>query len=183
LILADAELIDDLRLLEPPEPFRINPWLLAAIVAVLLLIWLFIRYLRATRGARAQAHAAQQAYTDALEDLERLFALVDREESRPYAIESSTIIRRYIETRFELSAPRRSTEEFLVEAQQSPKLPPAHQASLREYLRICDLLKFARTLANRTELTQLHEAAVSFVKETRRAPAPSTTAAGHGGAA
>jgi hypothetical protein len=183
MTLADAELIDDLRLLEPPEPFRINPWMLAAAVGVLLLLWFFIRYLRATRGARAQAHAAQQAYTDALEDLERLFALVDREESRPYAIKSSAIIRRYIETRFELSAPRRSTEEFLVEAQQSPKLPPAHQESLREYLRICDLLKFARTLANRSELTQLHEAAVHFVKETRHAPVPATQAASHGATA
>jgi hypothetical protein len=178
MTLADAELIDDLRLLEPPEPFRLNPWALAAAIGGLLLLWLFIRYLRATRGARAQAAAAAQAYTDALAELERLFALVDREESRPYAIESSAIIRRYIETRFELSAPRRSTEEFLAEAQQSPKLPPAHQASLREYLRICDLLKFARTLANRTELTQLHEAAVHFVKETRHAPAPSTVARG-----
>ena len=182
MTLAEAELIDDLRLLEPPEPFRIDPWMLAAAVGVLLLLWLFVRYLRATGGARAQARAADQAYTDALEDLERLFALVDREESRPYAIKSSAIIRRYIETRFELSAPRRSTEEFLEEAQQSPKLPPAHQTSLREYLRICDLLKFARTLANRTELVQLHEAAVRFVKETRHAPAPSTPRVAHGGA-
>lgn len=183
MILADAELIDDLRLLEPPEPFRINPWLFAAVVAVLLGLWLLRRYLRATRGARTHARAVEQAYTDALADLERLFALVDRAESRPYAIESSTIIRRYIETRFDLSAPRRSTEEFLVEAQQSPKLSPAHQDSLGEYLRICDLLKFARTLANRLELTRLHEAAVSFVKETHRAPAASAPAVGQGGPA
>ena len=170
MILADAGLVDDLRLLEPPEPFRVNPWLLAAIAAGLLFVWLARRYLRATRTARAQARASQQAYADALEELQRLFALVDREESRPYAIESSTIIRRYMETRFELSAPRRSTEEFLTEAQQSPNLSPAQQALLREFLRICDLLKFARTLANRLELTRLHEAAVGFVKETRRAP-------------
>jgi hypothetical protein len=181
MILADAGLVDDLRLLEPPEPFRIDPWLLAGAVGVLLLLWLVVRYLRATRGARAQARAVQQAYSDALEDLNRLFSLVDREESRPYAIESSAIIRRYIETRFELSAPRRSTEEFLVEAQQSPRLSLAHQTSLREFLRICDLLKFARTLASRSELTQLHEAAVRFVKDTRHAPAPTTPAAGREG--
>jgi hypothetical protein len=182
LILADAELIDDLRLLEPPEPFRINPWLLVGAVAVLLGLWLFRRYLRATRDSRAQTRAVQQAYADALADLERLFALVDREESRPYAIESSTIIRRYIETRFDLDAPRQSTEEFLVEAQQSPKLSPAHQASLGEFLRICDLLKFARTLANRLELTRLHGAAVAFVRETHRASELSAPAAGPGGA-
>ena len=176
MTLAQTELIDDLRLLEPPEPFRINPWIVATVIGVLLLAWLLLRYFRATQNARLQARASQQAYDDALEDLKRLFALVDREESRPYAIESSAIIRRYIETRFELSAPRRSTEEFLIEAQQSPKLPAAYQASLRQYLRICDLLKFARTLADRTELTQLHEAAVHFVKETRLVPASSASA-------
>src|SRR5688572_26479462 len=181
MILAQGELIDDLRLLEPPVPFRIDWWLVAAIGGGLLLLWLIVRHFRKTRGARAQARAAKQAYRDALEELKRLFALVDREESRPYAIESSAIIRRYIEARFELSAPRRSTEEFLVEVQQSPKLTPAHQASLREYLRICDLLKFARTLANRTELTQLHEAAIAFVKETRHVPAPSGPAEENGG--
>ena len=109
----------------------------------------------------------QQAHEDALAELERLFALIDREESRPYAMESSAIIRRYVEARFELSAPRRSTEEFLSEAQSSPKLQTAHQALLGEFLRICDLLKFARTFADRSELTGLHEAAVRFVKETR----------------
>jgi hypothetical protein len=162
-----AELIDDLRLLEPPEPFRVELWQIAAAIVVLLGIWWFVRMRRRTAAVRMQARAMQQAHNDALADLERLFALIDREESRPYAMESSAIIRRYIETRFELSAPRRSTEEFLAEAQSSPKLQPAHQASLGEFLRICDLLKFARTLANRSELTGLHEAAVRFVKETR----------------
>ena len=103
-----------------------------------------------------------------------LFALIEREESRPYATESSAIIRRYIETRFALSAPRRSTEEFLAEAQQSPKLDPQHRALLGDFLRICDLLKFARTFANRAELKELHEAAVRFVKETRQDAAPTT---------
>ncbi len=164
------QLIDDLRLLEPPEPFRINPWLVVAVLALLVFVWWFRRWRLSTRGARLQARAAHQAYDDALADLERLFALVDREESRPYAMESSTIIRRYIETRFELSAPRRSTEEFLIEAQQSPRLEAPHKALLSDFLRICDLLKFARTIADRSELKNLHEAAVRFVKETRHSP-------------
>ena len=168
------QLIDDLRLLEPPEPFRLNPWIVAAVLAVLVFLWWFRRWRKTTHGARSQAQAIRQAHDDALAELERLFALIEREESRPYATESSAIIRRYIETRFALSAPRRSTEEFLAEAQQSPKLEPQHRALLGDFLRICDLLKFARTFANRAELKELHEAAVRFVKETRQDAAPTT---------
>ena len=168
------QLIDDLRLLEPPEPFRLNPWIVAAVLAVLVFLWWFRRWRKTTHGARSQAQAIRQAHDDALAELERLFALIEREESRPYATESSAIIRRYIETRFALSAPRRSTEEFLAEAQQSPKLDPQHRALLGDFLRICDLLKFARTFANRAELKELHEAAVRFVKETRQDAAPTT---------
>ena len=168
------QLIDDLRLLEPPEPFRLNPWIVAAVLMVLVFLWWFRRWRKTTHGARSQAQAIRQAHDDALAELERLFALIEREESRPYAIESSAIIRRYIEVRFDLAAPKRSTEEFLAEAQHSPKLGPDHQTLLGDFLGYCDLLKFARTFANRTELKELHEAAVRFVKETRQTAAPAT---------
>jgi len=165
-----TQLIDDLRLLEPPEPFRLNPWMVGAVLLGLLLLWWVIRRSRATQHAREQKSAMQKAQEDALAELERLFALIDREESRPYAQESSGIIRRYIESRFDLNAPRQSTEEFLEDVQHSPRLVPNHQKLLAEFLRVCDLLKFARTLANRDELAGLHEAAVNFVKETRFVP-------------
>ena len=169
------QLIDDLRLLEQPEPFRINPWLAAAVIAGLLLLWWVARWRRATRGAREQKSAMEKAQEDALAALEKLFALIDREESRPYAQESSAIVRRYIEARFHLDAPRQSTEEFLEEVQRSPRLTPNHQQLLGEFLRVCDLLKFARTFANRDELKALHEAAINFVKETSPVqPAPAT---------
>ncbi len=161
------DLIDDLQLVEPPEPFRINWWYLAAALAAGLLIYQFLRWQKRTGATRKRAAALRRAWGDALAALEKLFALIDRGESRPYATESSTIIRHYIENRFELSAPRQSTEEFLETARHSPKLLPRHQESLAEYLRVCDLLKFARTQADKTELRALHDAAVAFVKETR----------------
>ena len=164
------KLIDDLRLLEPPEPFRLNPWIVGAVLLAIALFWWFSRWHRATRGVREHKSAMQKAQEDALAELERLFALIDREESRPYAQESSGIIRRYIEARFDLNAPRQSTEEFLEEVQHSPRLTPTHQELLAEFLRVCDLLKFARTFANRDELKALHDAAVNFVKETRYVP-------------
>ena len=161
-----TELIDDLRLLEAPEPFRLNYWPVLVSLALFVLIGWIVRLRRARNSAQAHANAMQQAHADALAELERLFALIDTEQSRPYAIESSAIIRRYIEARFRLDAPHRSTEEFLAEAQHSPKLTPEFQKLLADFLHCCDLLKFARTSADRGELAQLHDAAIRFVKET-----------------
>lgn len=164
---AGDELTDDLRLQEPPVPFEINWWLVAGVVAGVFAVWWLFRRRMATRGERAAVRAVQQSYEDALAALQKLFALVDREESRPYAIESSAIVRRYIETRFSLSAPRQSTEEFLQTATHSPNLAPEYQSLLADFLKNCDLLKFARTLANKNELTKLHESAIRFARETR----------------
>lgn len=161
-----TELIDDLRLLEAPEPFHLNYWPVLASLALFVLIGWIIRSWRMKNTAQMHANALAQAHANALAELERLFALIDTEQSRPYAIESSAIIRRYIEVRFALAAPTRSTEEFLAEAQHSPKLAPEYQTLLADFLQCCDLLKFARTFADRKELTQLHDAAICFVKET-----------------
>ena len=92
-----AELIDDLQLVDPPEPFRLNWWYLSAAVVVLGLLVLLLWWRGRTRVVRLQAAKIRRAWLDALEELEKLFALIDREESRPYAVESSAIIRRYIE--------------------------------------------------------------------------------------
>ena len=137
-----TELIDDLRLLEAPEPFRLHYGLIVACLAAVILIGWIIRLRRAKNSTQADEDAMQQAHVNALAELERLFALIDTEQSRPYAIESSAIIRRYIEVRFDLAAPNRSTEEFLLEAQHSPKLAPEYQQLLADFLQCCDLLKF-----------------------------------------
>lgn len=159
------DIIDDLRLLEPPGPWWVPYAVVLAVIAVCALAWWLVRKLRARHPHGADAAAMRRAQRDAFAELERLFALIDSEQSRPYAIESSAIIRRYIETRFDLAAPLRSTEEFLAEARHSPKLAPEYQEALGDFLGCCDLLKFARTFANRSELVKLHEAALRFVKE------------------
>lgn len=165
---APDQLIDDLRLLEPPEPWRIHWGLVLASLALLVGVWWLIRRWRANAARRARFKAIRGAHEDALTALERLFAMVSEGRSRDYGIESSAILRRYLEARFGLLAPLRSTEEFLHEAQHAPQLTSSQQDALGEFLRCCDLLKFARTSADRAELEALHYAAVGFVTETRR---------------
>ncbi len=166
-----TDIIDDLRLLEPG-----NPWLVAGLIAGILLLALVAFAIRRWRASRAvqppPAGPGDAALEDALAELERARALIGAGDVRPYGIAVSGIVRRYIEGRFGLVAPRRSTEEFLIEAAASTRLESGHQQALREFLAACDFLKFARALAATRELETLHVAAVKFVSETRL-PAPS----------
>jgi hypothetical protein len=76
-------------------------------------------------------------------------------------------IRLYLEERFLLRAPERTTEEFLVELQSSTHLTPDQKQSLGEFLQSCDLVKFARFEPTEDTLRQLHDAALRLVDETQ----------------
>lgn len=168
-----TNLIDDLRILEAPHPWYYWPlWIGAAVLSAGFVVY----WLRA-RQARDQAIStavAAQAHEDALAALEKARALIQPGNSKAFAIEVSSIVRRYLESRFSILAPRRSTEEFLEEARSSPKLEARYQELLAEFLSSCDFLKFARGVAEVPELETLHQAAVRFVSETKFQEATAT---------
>jgi len=161
-----TDLIEDLRLLSPPS---YGIWLALGAAAILALgILLLARRFR--RAAHATAKIPGPELWDvALAELEHLTPLLNRERSRDYAIQSTGILRRYIEARYTLRAPKLATEEFLALAKESPALPAEHRAGLRHFLELCDLLKFGRYLAPAAELEPLHAAAVAFVLASRPA--------------
>ena len=160
-----TNIIDDLRLLEPWTVRSVAPWLLL-VVGVVALFWFLMRR-RKKGAAELSADGVAAAQEDALAELEKARAMMAPENSRPYGIEVSNIVRRYIERRFGIFAPRRSTEEFLLEASESANLKEAHRALLAEFLGCCDVLKFGRARAELAELEAQHSAAVRFVMETR----------------
>jgi hypothetical protein len=160
-----TNIIDDLRFLEPwTAP---SAWVWVLVAALVVGVVMFIQRRNAARRAAMGAQVAAHAHEDALAELEKARALMSPENSRPYGIEVSGIVRRYIERRFGIVAPRRSTEEFLIEAAASAKLEPAHRSLLAAFLGTCDFLKFARARAEVSELESQHQAAVRFVTETR----------------
>jgi len=79
-------------------------------------------------------------------------------------------IRVYLEERFSLRAPERTTEEFLVELQSSRHLTRDQKQTLGEFLQSCDLVKFARFEPTEMTLRQLHDAALRLVDETQFDP-------------
>lgn len=172
-----TNIIDDLRFLEPWTAPPVWLWVLLALLVVGVVM--FIRRRNAARRAAQGAQVAAHAHEDALAELEKARALMSPENSRPYGIAVSGIVRHYIERRFAIVAPRRSTEEFLIEAAASAKLEPAHRQLLAEFLGSCDFLKFARARGELAELEAQHQAAVRFVTETRMAPAKMEAGASH----
>lgn len=165
-----TNIIDDLQLLEPPGPLPLWLQLIMGCLAAALLGYLLWRRQRQRSLAVAPETAAREALEDALSELEKAHRQLSRENARPYAICVSGIVRRYIERRFNLHAPRRSTEEFLAEARFAPALAADHQEKLGHFLKCCDFLKFARGTAEVEELEMLHQAAVIFVTETQFKP-------------
>src|SRR6185295_15208276 len=98
---------------------------------------------------------------------EALFFIAD---PNRFCTEVANAIRVYLEERFNLHAPERTTEEFLNELQQSRQLTRDQKESLGAFLESCDLVKFARFEPTETALRQLHDSALRLVDETQFDP-------------
>jgi len=109
----------------------------------------------------------------ARQKLEAALALLGQ--PREFCIMVSDTIRYYLEERFTFRAPERTTEEFLYELRQTDLLTPDQKESLGEFLKSCDLVKFARYEPGEPELRDLHASALRLVEETEPAPEPITT--------
>jgi hypothetical protein len=97
--------------------------------------------------------------------------------SDPYAFCSlvSDVVRVYLEERFNLHAPDRTTEEFLNELREGTQLNEEHKALLENFLIKCDLVKFAREEPTEPELRGLLDAALRLIDETREIAGIPTT--------
>ena len=90
----------------------------------------------------------------------------------------SDTIRGYLEERFSLRAPERTTEEFLVELRSSPHLTRDQKQSLGAFLESCDLVKFARFEPTEQALRELHDSALRLIDETQYETLPPTISSG-----
>ena len=79
----------------------------------------------------------------------------------------SGCLRRYLENRFFLRAPWMSTEEFLKEVKASPVLNSAQRARLKDFLKLADLVKFARYGSSSKEAIAAFTGAKSFIDQTK----------------
>lgn len=79
----------------------------------------------------------------------------------------SHVLRVYLEDRFGLHAPERTTEEFLHELEGSTELTRDHRAELEDFLSQCDMVKFAAVVPMAADHDKTYQLAETFIESTR----------------
>ena len=152
----------------PKEPSFWWAWMLG-VIAVLgaLGTWLWLRRRRVKELVRIFKPAHELAY-------ERLRVLVKEDlvgtgRIKEFYERVSDILRHYIEHRFSLRAPERTTEEFLYELASTNVLPETDKESLAQFLQHCDLVKFARHEPTSEQIQQAFDLVKAFIEKTKSA--------------
>lgn len=144
-------------------------WLVggAAVVLVLGGAVVFL-LLRRSRGVsfRLVFRIAHEIAYEALEQLANE-DLIAAGRVKEFYERVSGILRQYIEHRFELRAPERTTEEFLIEAGNTDRLSDEHKVMLAGFLQHCDEVKFACYEPAAVEIDKTLELARGFIDATR----------------
>lgn len=143
-------------------------WVWLLIIVVILAAaggWILLRRKRVAKLIRIFKPAHEIAY-------ERLRALVEENlveagKIKEFYEEISSILRHYIEHRFELRAPERTTEEFLAELKYSDVLSGPDKESLEEFLTHCDLVKFAKHSPTTEQIQRTFDLVKEFIEKTK----------------
>jgi hypothetical protein len=141
----------------------ILPWAAGGAAALLAAAAVAWRVARRPRVAPPPPPPHETAY----ESLRRLVALdlIEKGEVERFFVLLSAILREYIENRFRVHAPERTTEEFLAEASSNRALE-GHRARLGEFLALCDRVKFARFRPETADIQSAFDVVKRFVAET-----------------
>jgi hypothetical protein len=157
----------DIRDIKPPvalpDPLAWLWWTLAVVgvVAVALTVWFLLRRKRLV----ARIAIVIPPHVRAREKLAEALRFVG--DPKLFCTMVSDTARVYLEERFKLRAPERTTEEFLIELRTSPHLTRDQKQSLGAFLESCDLVKFARFEPTEQALRELHDSALRLVDETQ----------------
>lgn len=151
-----------------------RPWWFWAAIAggavAVSLIALLVRWLRRPKELPA---APKTPWEIARERLALLSArhLPQQGKHDAYYVDLSAILRYYIEARFALHAPERTTPEFLSEALGKGVFTADQEVFLARFLRLGDRVKFARFRPDLEEMSRSFEEVLRFVEETIPRPA------------
>lgn len=163
----------DLAAIEAPAPLfppRVHywRWILGGL-GFLLIVALVVFYLRRPRKVIHTRETPLPPHVKAQRALARLKGVSRQTEAEVEAfyVQVSQILRVYLEERFGLHAPERTTEEFLAEIEQGDTLKLEQRQSLRQFLEQCDLVKFARLIPESQVHDNILQIAMAFVEQTR----------------
>ena len=166
---ATASATNDIRGLKDPVDISQGlGWLWAGLLILAAVIALLVLLRTKLLAAKAAKAPVVPPHVRAKRRLQAALAHID--DPRLFCFEVSETLRLYLEERFQLRAPERTTEEFLTELQTSSALNHDQKQSLAGFLQNCDLVKFARFEPTESALRELHDAALRLVDETQFDP-------------
>jgi hypothetical protein len=158
---------EDIRDIRPPihiaAPFPWLAWTSGALGAAALGVafWKLL-------GRKRRKHA----YEIALEHLESTRALMRENDAEPFCLAVSEIVREFVEETLLVRAMHRTTNEFLRDLASLSYEPLApHRDTVSNFLRHCDLAKFARWSLTVSQMEALLMSAKEFVIDVGK-PAP-----------
>lgn len=132
-----------------PKPYRMPPsrrvvarWILQVAICVVMVAALVFLALKVRRAAKLMMMTPSER---AMAELDALIGrnLPGKGLFKDFYVELTQVVRRYIERAHGLKAPMQTTEEFLAAAGAHPDFTPETLASLSDFLKSADLVKFA----------------------------------------
>ena len=144
-------------------------WIWSAIAAAVLAAAVVLLIVLLHHKKEKLIRILKPAHEIAYEALARLVKqdLIAKGQIKQFYEQISDILRHYIEHRFDLKAPERTTEEFLQEAGATNALSEDHKKMLQQFLELCDLVKFARYGPSKEEIQKTFDLTKQFIEMTR----------------
>lgn len=175
-VLQEGEISGDIKDIVPPGNVpvsykRLFPWIggTCAVILVSGIVFWLIRKWKRRGKAREGEVKIRSPHEIAYELLEKLLRedLITQGLIKEYYYRLTGIVRHYIENRFGLLAPERTTEEFLAEMAHTNILNETHKRLIRDFLERCDMVKYATYGPSRIEIQETYDAAKRLIDETR----------------
>ena len=148
----------DLIVIAADEKYLWWPWLYVSlgIIFIAVMVWLFMKW---RQRKRAIIHEEV-----ALKELRFLAMTTASMDADSFVNRASSILRQYVTNRFGIAAPRRTTEEFLAEINtNAPASLQGRVGELTQFLKSCDVVKFASGEMNLSEREFLVQTAKGFI--------------------
>lgn len=164
-----AEHGDEIEAPGDPIEASLGWWWLAAGAAAAVAAALALRARRRGREPTPPVAIDVPAHVRALRELQRWrgAARATAAEVEAFYVGVSQVLRVYLEQRFGLHAPERTTEEFLRELESGDGLARRHRSELERFLSQCDMVKFAKVVPSAEEHDRTFALAEAFVDSTR----------------
>jgi hypothetical protein len=154
----------DVPVASPPAA-RWPLWAAAIAVAAAIVVAAALAR-RRKQKATAERMVPPHEWAGALLDRLEAERLIEQRRFHEFYFRLTDIVRQYIERRFAIMAPERTTDEFLSETRRSGILRDEHKDLLGRFLRAADMVKFARHRPTVEEAGVAFDSARRFVGET-----------------